>query len=72
MIRGVVNDRTEMRILLPVLDVARYEQVIDAVLDTGFDGALALPRADLFVAAAARDGRASPVRRRKGRVDRVP
>ena len=45
MIRGVVNDRNEIRIPLPVLDVAGYEQVIDALLDTGFDGWLALPYA---------------------------
>ena len=45
MIRGVVNDRNEIRIPLPVLDVAGFEQVMHAVLDTGFDGWLALPYA---------------------------
>ena len=30
---------------MPVLDGAGYEQVIDAILDTGFDGWLALPYA---------------------------
>ena len=43
MIRGMVNDRNEIRIALPVLDVAGYEQVFDALLDTGFDGEMALP-----------------------------
>ena len=45
MICGVVNARNEIRIPLAVLDVAGFAQVVDAVLDTGFDGALALPYA---------------------------
>jgi clan AA aspartic protease len=45
MICGAVNDRNEIRIPLPVLDGAGYEQVVDAILDTGFDGWLALPNA---------------------------
>ena len=45
MIHGVVNAHNEIRILLPVLDVAGHDQVMDAILDTGFDGALALPHA---------------------------
>jgi clan AA aspartic protease len=45
MIGGVVNDHNEIRIPLPVLDGAGYEQVVHALLDTGFDGALALPHA---------------------------
>ena len=45
MIRGAVNDRNEIRIQLPILDVAGYGQVIEAILDTGFDGELALPYA---------------------------
>jgi len=45
MIRGVVNDRNEIRIPLPVLDGAGFEQVIEAILDTGFDGWLGLPNA---------------------------
>ena len=45
MIRSVVNDRAEIRITLPVFDAAGFEQVIDAVLDTGFDGWLGLPNA---------------------------
>ena len=45
MIGGVVNDRNEIRIPLPILDLAGYEQVFHAILDTGFDGAVALPHA---------------------------
>ena len=45
MIRGVVNARNEIRISLPILDAAGFEQVIEAILDTGFDGELALPHA---------------------------
>jgi clan AA aspartic protease len=45
MIRGVVNARNEIRLLLPVLDGIGYEQVIDAILDTGFGGWLSLPHA---------------------------
>lgn len=45
MIRGVVNDRNEIQIPLPVLDGAGFEQVIEAILDTGFDGWLGLPNA---------------------------
>ena len=47
MIRGAVNDRKEIRIPVPVLDGINYEQVIDAILDTGFDGSLALPHAQI-------------------------
>ena len=47
MIRGAVNDRNEIRIPLPVLDGIGYEQVIDAILDTGFNGSLALPYAQI-------------------------
>ena len=47
MIRGVVNDRSEIRLSLPILDGIGYEQVIDAILDTGFGGALALPHAQI-------------------------
>ena len=39
MIRGVVNARNEIRIPLPVVEVAGHEQLIDAIVDTGFDGA---------------------------------
>ena len=45
MILGTVNDRNEIRIDLPVLDGARYQQVVNAILDSGFDGWLALPHA---------------------------
>ena len=45
MIRGVVNARNEIQIPLLVLDVAGFQQVIDAVLDTGFNGWLCLPHA---------------------------
>jgi predicted aspartyl protease len=47
MIRGEVNDHHEIRVRLPVLDGLGYEQVIDGILDTGFDGALALPHAQI-------------------------
>lgn len=43
MITGTVNTRLEMVIKLPVLDSAGQEQEIEAVLDTGFTGALTLP-----------------------------
>ena len=45
MIRGAVNDRNEIRIDLPVLDGAGYQQVVDAILDSGFNGWLCLPHA---------------------------
>ena len=43
MIHGSVNARNEIQIPLPIQDVTGYEQVIDAVLDTGFTGELTLP-----------------------------
>ena len=45
MIRGAVNDRNEIRIPLAILDAVGFAQVIEAILDTGFDGELALPHA---------------------------
>lgn len=45
MILGTVNDRNQIRIDLPVLDGAGYQQVVNAILDSGFEGWLALPHA---------------------------
>ncbi len=45
MIRGAVNARNEIRIDLRVLDGAGFHQIVDAILDTGFNGWLALPHA---------------------------
>lgn len=43
MIHGSVIARNAIQIPLPILDVTGYEQVIDAVLDTGFTGELTMP-----------------------------
>ena len=45
MITGIVNARPEIVIRLPVRDAAGVEQEIEAILDTGFSGALTLPPA---------------------------
>ena len=45
MIHGVVNSGLEIRVQLPILDGNGVEQMIDAVLDTGFNGAVTLPAA---------------------------
>jgi clan AA aspartic protease len=43
MISGVVNARREATIHLPVLDADGREQVVEVILDTGFNGSLTLP-----------------------------
>jgi clan AA aspartic protease len=43
MITGIVNARHEIAIRLPVRRAAGSEQEIEAILDTGFNGALTLP-----------------------------
>jgi clan AA aspartic protease len=43
MITGIVNARHEIAIRLPVRRAAGLEQEIEAILDTGFNGALTLP-----------------------------
>src|SRR5262245_60207120 len=45
MITGVVNSRHEIEIRLPVRDTQGRVQVVDAILDTGFNGSLTLPPA---------------------------
>jgi clan AA aspartic protease len=45
MITGTVNARYEIVIKLPVRDSAGQEQEVEAVLDSGFTGALTLPPA---------------------------
>ena len=45
MIYGAVDSRNEIRVPLPVRDAAGYEQVFEALVDTGFDGWVALPYA---------------------------
>ena len=70
MIRGAVNDRNEIRISLAVLDVAGYEQVFDALLDTGFDGWLALPH--VLISSLQLSWLSElPVRLGDGRVERI-
>ncbi|HLA64539.1 MAG TPA: hypothetical protein VK610_08920, partial [Rhodothermales bacterium] len=43
MIQGVVNDRLEPILALRVRGPSGSEEEVEAVLDTGFDGALSLP-----------------------------
>jgi clan AA aspartic protease len=45
MITGIVNANHELLIRLPVRNLFGAEQEVEAILDTGFNGALALPPA---------------------------
>ena len=45
MIRGVVNARTEAILRLKVIGPTGIEREVEAVIDTGFSGALVLPTA---------------------------
>jgi clan AA aspartic protease len=44
MIRGRVDHRYEIRLTIPVLSPGGVELPVEAILDTGFTGALSLPR----------------------------
>jgi clan AA aspartic protease len=43
MITGTVNARHEILVRLPVRNATGVEQEVEAILDTGFNGALSLP-----------------------------
>jgi hypothetical protein len=43
MIKGAVNSRLEPMVQMAVLDALGNQQLVDALVDTGFNGTLALP-----------------------------